>query len=931
LKKLLFGLGFAIVAVIVAVVAAPWLIDASQYRGEIARRLSVATGRDVAIDGPVTFVLLPSPRVRASNVRVVAAEGDASTTIDAKHVELELGWASLLGQALEITNLRVIEPHVTIAAARPAATAGPPQLSPIAAVRIERTEIQNGRVVWSDPGAKTPRTIEQLQATILASPLASSVRVTGSAVASAVPMEFDAIIGDAPAGRPNPVSLTLGMRPNLARATLRGNYDASAQSLRGRLQIEGADLFAAAESVTHVDPWLAGVASQPFSAGGDLTWTQAGFAANDLVLQLGDLRASGAINATSGRTLAVDVALAMTFVDLDKLSKLERRAAAPPRMTPPSDAAARVGMGQAQPAAIPAVDLALDLGIDAVGLNGGTLRQVRLNAVMARGDLVINQASALLPGETEFNGFAQIELTAATPRVDGTLNARSDNLRGLLQWLGVETKDVPAGRLRRFSGQARIEGTPSRLELTGIDLAFDSTRATGGIAIALGQRIGLGADIRVDQLNLDGYALAADAKAGKDSLFDRFDANLTFAAQTVTWAGEPLGDVSLDILLQSGDITLRNAVVTDIAGARAEARGKIAAVTRQPNADLEIAVRADDSSRLLRFADLTALNPVPLSLTARLRGAPGGDMTFEAVDLTYGKTHATGRAALAGSPRRLSIDLATGTLALDGLPRSGGTDGAGLGVDAVVKADALSWGAYELAGARVEAHVGAGGPVAFGATGKIFDGALDFAARSDGADRNKLNGSLALRDVDLKSGLSALLGTAAISGRGDLTASFGGPARLGSDLLTALSGSLEFSVRDGALAGIDLPLMNRMLDPNNPPTDIVGLLGAGLHGSGTPFTTMNGAARIQQGAVTVDSLRIATAVGEATGSGGADLTRGTIDFNLTLPIAARPVPPIHLLVGGSLEEPGLSLDFSRLHQYLSRREARTPGQDGGSQ
>jgi uncharacterized protein involved in outer membrane biogenesis len=384
----------------------------------------------------------------------------------------------------------------------------------------------------------------------------------------------------------------------------------------------------------------------------------------------------------------------------------------------------------------------------------------------------------------------------------------------------------------------------------------------------------------------------------------------------------------LDALLQAGDITLHNAVVNDIAGARAEAHGKIASVARQPNADLEIAIRTDDSSRLLRFVNLTSLDPVPLSLNARLRG---DSLNFEAVDLTYGKSRVTGSASLTGSPRRLAVDIATGKLALDTLPRMGGGDGPGLGIDAVVKADALSWGAYELADARVEAHVDAGAPVAFGATGKIFDGTLDFAARGETADRSKLSGSLTLRGMDLGYGLSAALGTSAISGRGDIRATFSGPARVGGDVLAALSGSFELAARDGALAGIDLPLMHRMLDPNHPPTDIVGLLGAGLHGSGTPFTTFDAAARLQQGAVTVDSLRIATPVGEATGSGGADLARGTVDFNLTLPIAARPVPPIHLLVGGSLDEPGLSLDFSKLNQYLTRRDARTPGQDGGSQ
>jgi hypothetical protein len=627
------------------------------------------------------------------------------------------------------------------------------------------------------------------------------------------------------------------------------------------------------------------------------------------------------------------VALAVTFVDLDKLSRLERRAAAPARAVRTGDtAAARVDMKQAQPAAIPAVDLSVDLGIDAVGLNGGTLRQVKLNAVMTRGDLVINQVSALLPGETEFTGFAQIALAAAAPRVDGTLTARSDNLRGLLEWLGVETKDVPAGRLRRFEGQARIEGTPTRLELTGINLGFDSTRATGGVAIALGKRVGLGADIRVDQLNLDGYALAADAKAGKDSLLERFDANLTFAAQTVTWAGEPLNGVSLDAMLQAGDIVLRRAAVDDFAGARAEARGKVAAVARQANADLEIELRADDSSRLLRFADLASLTPMPLSLSGRLRGAPGGDMSFETLDLTYGKTRIGGRAALAGTPRRVALDLTTGRLALDALPRFGGGAGTtGPGLDAIVKAEALSWGAYEITGARIEAHAEGGMPTALEATGTIFDGALEFTARSEAADRGKLSGSLALRGVDVKSALSAAMGGSALSGRGDLRATFSAPARIGADLLSALSSAIELNARDGVLAGINLPLMRDMLDPADPPADMVSLLGAGLHGGDTPFTSLDATARVQQGALTLDALRIATPVGEATGSGIADFGRGTVDLSLSLPVAARPVPPIQLLMSGPIEDPGVSLDFSKLQHYLTRREARTPGQDGASQ
>jgi uncharacterized protein involved in outer membrane biogenesis len=924
LKKLIIALVVLVAAVLAAAVAAPWLIDAGQYRAEIAARVSAVIGHKVTIDGPVTFVLLPSPRVRAADVRVVVPAAEAPVSIDAKRVELALGWSALFGRRIEVTSLRVIEPRATVAASATRA----PQLGSLAAVRIERTEIENGRIVWHDPAAKTPRTVEQLQATILTSPLASSVRVSGSAVASAVPVEFDAVIGEAPTGRPHPVSLTLGFRPGLARVTLRGSYDADTSALRGRLQIEGDDFYAAAATFGQVPPLLAGVASQPFLARGDVNWIPSGLAVNDVVLQLGELRATGGVNATFGRTLAADVALAMTVVDLDRLARLERRAAAPAPISRPTTGAVRVDMNRAEGPAPPAIDITLDLGIDAVGLNNGTLRQVRLNAVLSRDDLVINRLAALLPGETEFIGFAQIAMGAATPRIDGTLSARSDNLRGLLEWLGLETSGVPAGRLRRFEGEARIEGTPAKVELTGISLAFDSTRATGGIAIALGNRVGLGADLRVDQLNLDGYAIA-DTPPGQPAgppLLERFDANLTFAAQTVTWRGEPFNGVSVDALLQGGDLVLRSAVVTDVAGARVEARGTIAAVARQPVADLDVALRADDASRLLRLADLSSLASVPLALTGKLHIAANGEARLEGVDLAYGDSRITGRATLAGTPRRLALELEAGRVMLASLPRIAANDG-GIGVDATVKAGSLLWGGQEVKDARIEAHVDPGTPPSIDLTGTLFGGALDFTARPEAPGHGKVGASLTLRNADLRQGLSALLGTASVSGRADLRAALSLPARMGTEIWSGLSGSIELTGRDGALAGIDLPRMRDMLDPKNPPADLVALLSAGLHGGATPFTTLNATARLAQSALAIENLRIATPVGEATGGGSGDLARGTIDLSLTVPVAGIGVPPVQLKVQGPVEEARLAFDFSQLQRYLSQRQGETPAQE----
>ena len=322
---------------------------------------------------------------------------------------------------------------------------------------------------------------------------------------------------------------------------------------------------------------------------------------------------------------------------------------------------------------------------------------------------------------------------------------------------------------------------------------------------------------------------------------------------------------------------------------------------------------------------------MPLELRGRVRTAPNGDFSVENLDLIYGESRIGGRASIAGNPRRLGLDLSAGRLKLDALPRLGSDDSGGYGVDAVIKADTLSWSGYEITGARVEAHAIGGMPTSIDATGKLFDGNFDLAVRPETPEHRKLGGTLTLKNVDIKSGLSALLGTDAVSGRADLRAAFSVPARLGAELWSGLSGSIELTAQDGALAGVDLPLMRAMLNPNNPPADIVGVLGAGLRGGATPFSTLSAMAQVQQGALTLESLRIATPVGEATGGGSADLGRGTVDLSLTVPIAGGRVPPMQLMVRGPVDGANIALDFSKLQRFLSLREARTPGQDGGSQ
>src|SRR3546814_93844 len=88
-------------------------------------------------------------------------------------------------------------------------------------------------------------------------------------------------------------------------------------------------------------------------------------------------------------------------------------------------------------------------------------------------------------------------------------------LRALLAWLGADVSDVPADRLRKMVGSARIDAAPDKVTITDIDVSLDVSRLRGGIAIAPRARPGFGIGLSIDKLNLDAYLPeeAADAPA----------------------------------------------------------------------------------------------------------------------------------------------------------------------------------------------------------------------------------------------------------------------------------------------------------------------------------------------------------------------------------------------------------------------------------
>ena len=264
---------------------------------------------------------------------------------------------------------------------------------------------------------------------------------------------------------------------------------------------------------------------------------------------------------------------------------------------------------------------------DGLVYRGRLVRQLGLEASLADGRLIIERAEALLPGGSELSFTGELTTPKKVPTFTGRIETASNNFRSLLDWLGLDVASVPANRLRKMSFSSDITLASGQLSATQFDLQLDVTRAMGGLAVALRQRLGFGLGMTVDTLNLDAYLSQSSSKAGTKpqkettsgpargeedgegdgsapelvdkkapapgsaprldlgALLESFDANLEISIGSLTINGAQAKGIHLDGTLRQGEATIREARVDDFLGASGAYRGELRNLRNQATLD----------------------------------------------------------------------------------------------------------------------------------------------------------------------------------------------------------------------------------------------------------------------------------------------------------------------------------------------------------
>lgn len=692
MRKVLIGLGAVVVLVIVAVLVGPGFYDWNSLKPDIAAQAKKLTGRDLAIDGDISLAILPSPRLRAEKVRFANIEGGSvpdMATLDALEVHVAL--MPLLSGEVQVESVSLVRPTIVLerladgkvnwqvgeAAAESGVPAGQREPGAGMDIRLDSLEIEDGTLIYRDGASETEQLVTVMRASVSAESLQGPFHAAGALGTNGIPLDFEASTGRLAPAQPVPILVRLSVPETEAKASFGGNLRLADEgtSLTGKIQLEGASL---AKLLAVVSPGavLPAQLANSFAVEGTVEYAEPLADLKNVTLRLGDTMATGNVTVDTGTPLFARAEFKLNRLDLDTLLAAEAGPAdaGGDALAPASDIAA--APGEASFALPTGIGAELELAVDAIGYRGGVISDARLSAALADGEITITRASALLPGGSDMAIAGTIDAEAGRPRFAGAIEASSDNLRGLLDWLQVP---LPAGvapdRLRKLSMTSRVTATPAAAQIADIDLRFDASRVTGGIAIALpeaGRRVkpGFGIGLAVDKLNLDGYLgeaaaaaedaaseAAADAPASAPSasagglpldvlrpLAD-FDANVELRVGSLTFHDQTMQGLHLDGTLQTGNLTLRDLSVQEFAGGRGALSGSLTDLAGDPRFDTTFDLAAGDTSRVLQFAGIDFPGRAKLG-RLKLNGTLAGgrdDLSYDAA-FSFSGIGAEGRA-----------------------------------------------------------------------------------------------------------------------------------------------------------------------------------------------------------------------------------------------------------------------------------------------
>jgi large subunit ribosomal protein L24 len=617
----LLGLAIAFILALLAALIGPYFLDWSQFRPQFEREAARVIGMPVRVNGAIDARLLPTPSLLLRNVAIGARSDANNVSVEKLDVEFSLG-DLMRGEwrANELTlNGLVLElgldarGHMRWNPAIAAQSGG----FNLGALTVDRFNV-TGAVGLSDAASKTSLRLDDVVFTGDLRAAAGAMRGEGSWTVNGTRYPFRVATARTPDGNGQRLRFNLdpGARPLAADLDGVVQFDDAKPRFDGALSISRPASSKSTAAANLADaPWRVAGKVKADPAVATFEQVEALFGTNDTGLKF-----TGTAEARFGAEPRLRGDLSARQLDADRF--MAQGSAGVPAQGGSVPAAAPVdvlaGLRQLI-AAVPAMPLATEIGIDAdvVNLGARPLQNLVLELHADAQEWRIDRFDFRAPGSARVALTGRVAEPGDKAQFAGVLNLEASDPEGFALWLQGHN-DTAYRSPKPLKARGEIAISRERFSIEALKAEIDGKPVEGRFAFAAtaNGKTRLDAALKAERLDFDASAAFAKAMGGALKTWPD-EAQLALDVAQLTMGGQTLKPVVAQIVFDPNTIALQRLRIGDADGVAIEGTGAFDRVASTGQMTLSAtAATLDPLARLVK--------PIAPAFSRRIAAVPSG-------------------------------------------------------------------------------------------------------------------------------------------------------------------------------------------------------------------------------------------------------------------------------------------------------------------
>ncbi len=625
-KSPIFYFGIVLVAVLGAALLAPFVVNWNAYRSNLEAYGHKLTGRDVAIDGPISVRLFPWPRLVTENVSIANPNGiEGEATLSARSMNVELTLAGLFAGEIRVESITLDHPIVHLI--RNADGTGNWNFVPdqglrdsklLDQVKLEHITLVDGVVNVQDKVHGYSSQINAVNAVLSASVFEGPWQAQGNAKAGDVDFDFNFSSSVWQIEAPFKFGVKLTPQDG-ALAALAFDGQVANGEVSGKLNLQPVITDDGRQSLEG--------SIKPLQMQSEIKANFESVALDKIHIVPADVKDSGTlIEGTASLALqngvSAQVNLTAPRLDLDSLVGSQSL-----RVWRAGGAMAVLNSFIKE---FPAkLDLKATLDVAALSAAGEVVENVKLIASAQQDAIRIQDFTANLPGRSRMKFDGIVFPGAEAAEMGGSLAFESNDTRQFVEWLWPEAKaqvlKIWTGNRGRMKAQSDVTWSGKRFGFQNLKYELDGEAGVAELAVRLGVLPAVDLNLNAQSIDLDNY-LAADvvqpsALSAVVPLLqggNSFEKRLNFQSAKLRLNHVEAQNVAFEFASSVSGFEIKKFDVVSIEGAHVQGQGLVLIGPDGPSGDLKLSAKAENPRGLLRLVGLGAVKGADATWTQAL-------------------------------------------------------------------------------------------------------------------------------------------------------------------------------------------------------------------------------------------------------------------------------------------------------------------------